>query len=85
MGNPFNKFSYFIDFQIDLIYNSNSFSEYMQFSCQIYKTQYSTNKQKNALNRQNILHFTPRFFALYAMFFALLFIWFNLHTFQILL
>ncbi|AZV62368.1 hypothetical protein DOZ91_18580 [Peribacillus frigoritolerans] len=45
-GNPFNKFSYFIDFQIDLIYNSNSFSEYMQFSCQIFKAQYSTNYQK---------------------------------------
>ncbi|ASS95078.1 hypothetical protein BS1321_14760 [Peribacillus simplex NBRC 15720 = DSM 1321] len=85
-GNPFNKFSYFIDFQIDLIYNSNSFSEYMQFSCQVYKNAIFNKLSKKTPSidkffctlRHVFLHIMPCFFAL-------LFIWFNLNTFQILL
>lgn len=86
MGKSFNKFSYFIDFQIDLIYNPNSFSEYMQFSCQIYKAQYSTDYPKKLPSIDKFLC-TLRHVFLHIMpcFFAHLFIWFNLNTFQILL
>lgn len=70
-GNPFNKFSYFIDFQIDLIYNSNiPFLNICNFHAKFSNRNIQQIILKNAFNRQNILHFMPCFFALYAMFFC---------------